>query len=132
MSTSTKPDHYVLQGEYDDTQLTYDTTSITGEPLLSYKDGKYDVSKRGDEIRTQDLGLGTLVTVTLEAVPDANAVHLSVLIPEINLSDGPTEFETVAILTTTRSGFAGPGLLTGALQSYETKALRGTASQVES
>jgi hypothetical protein len=125
-----RPNRYVLKGGYQ-VQLTYETTSFTGEPQLQYSDGKYDVTRRGDEIRSQELEIGTLVTIELEAVPDAHVVELSVLVPAVNLDDGTAEVETVAVVTTERTSIGGPGLVSGQLQTYEVQALSGTAELVE-
>jgi hypothetical protein len=130
MSERRRPNRYALKGGYQ-AQLTYETTSFTGEPQLQYSDEKYDVTRRGDEIRSQELEIGTLVTIELEAVPDARVVELGVLVPAVNLDDGSAEVETVAVVTTERTSIGGPGLVSGQLQTYEVQALSGTAELVE-
>ena len=132
MNEPRQANHYELEGDYDGSHVTYDTTSISGEPLLSYKGGGFDVSARGGQIRTQEVEAGTLVSIELKAVPDAETVSLSLLLPRVNLGDGPAEIEAVAIVTTAKTSIGGPGLLTGALDSYEVEKLHGTASQVQS
>jgi hypothetical protein len=129
MSEGRRPNRYVLKGGYE-AQLTYETTSITGEPQLQYGDEKYQVTKRGDEIRSQELEIGTLVSIELEAVSDARVVELSLLVPAVNLDDGTAEVETVAVVTTERTSIGGPGLVTGQLQTYEAQNLSGTAELV--
>jgi uncharacterized linocin/CFP29 family protein len=120
-----RPNSFQLSSD-DGIEVTYQETSITGEPQFTYRDGSREISKRGDEIRREETSIGTLVAIELEAVPDFQAVVLSLVIPGINLRDGDAEFETLAIETTTRTTI-GPGMITGPLQSYRTRTLRGTA-----
>ena len=131
MNEPRHPNHYELESDYG-SQVSYDTTSLTGEPLLSYRGGGFDVSARGDQIRTQELGVGTVVSIVLKAVPDAETVTLSLLLPRVNLGEGPAELKAVAIVTTAKTSIGGPDLLTGPLESYKVEQLHGTASQVVS
>ncbi len=130
MSEPRQPNSFELSGDYG-VELRYDATSITGEPQFQYRDGEREVSRCGDEVRLLEAEIGTLVTIELEAVPDLHVVDLSVLLPSINLSDGDEEFETLAIETTNRSNIGGPSMLTGALQTYRSQTLRGTARLLE-
>jgi hypothetical protein len=127
---STQPNHFELAGEY--TQITYSTTSITGQPQLHYQDQQRDVNVTGDDIRSLETEIGTLVTVTLEVIPDLHTLTLTLLVPQINLNDGnESPLSTLAILTTHRTSIGGPGLVEGQLQTYEAVALEGTASLVQ-
>lgn len=54
----------------DGIQVTYSTTSLTGEPLLSYRDGYISKQFRGRAILHEKSRIGQFVTVTLEQVPD--------------------------------------------------------------
>jgi hypothetical protein len=80
----------------------------------------------GDDIKLQESPLGTLVTVTLQPIPDIGVITLTVLIPHIS---GATEehavtFETQAI-EVRRRGFIQPQ--PGADLVYTTYFLQGTA-----
>ena len=60
---------FILNGigqQYKDVHIIYSTTSITGKPIFNYKDSKSTYSFTGDEIHTQKMEIGTMVTVTLE------------------------------------------------------------------
>jgi hypothetical protein len=107
--------------------LTYSTTSLNGQPQLTYKDRKRTLTFRGEEIRQQDSEIGQLVTVTLEQVPDLRTETLTLILPAINLENTGTLFQTHAIITTHRTSVGGPNLVKGALQTYRIKTLRGTA-----
>ena len=87
----------------------------------------------GDQIRTEQSALGRLVTVYLDAMPDAATFFLTLLLPDFNPmipGDTPTPFATLAILTTLLTSIAGPSLIEGALQEYVAVALEGTAEFV--
>lgn len=128
-----EPNMFSLQGigpKYKDVQISYSTSSITGQPLFNYKDSKGTHSFKGDEIRTQKTEMGTMVTVTLESIPDLRVTTLTLLLPAINLDGSAKEFKTIAIRTTGKTTIGGPRLVKGAVQSYEVIELKGTASSV--
>ncbi|MGH8884112.1 MAG: hypothetical protein ACRDYX_02830 [Egibacteraceae bacterium] len=126
-----EPNLFNLAGP-DDLEITYSTTSFTGQPQFRYKDEKDDLSFSGDGIGVLVTKIGTLVTVTLKHVPDEKIVTFTLLLPNINLDDGEdVRFKTVGIKTTDRSSaFVVPGSLTGALQTYRTRKLDGVAEHV--
>ena len=127
---SAQPNLFQLAGGY--TQITYSTTSITGQPQFHYQDQQRDVNVTGDDIRLLETEIGTLVTITLEVIPDLHTLTVSLLVPEINLNEGnESPLSTQAILTTHHTTIGGPGLVEGQLQSYEVVALEGTASLVD-
>ncbi len=124
---TTSANHFELQ--CDGVQVTYDTTSISGTPLLRYSGPEGDMSFSGSEIETLPSALGDEVTVTLQTVPDLHTITLTLLLASIKLPDaGDAQFETLAIKTTNHTTIAGPP--DGPAQSYEAIALHGTASAV--
>jgi hypothetical protein len=126
-----RPNRFVLQDSRTGTSITYSTSSSSGKPRFSYRDSRRRSTFIGKEIRTTPSEIGTLVTVTLEAIPDLRVVTLTLLLPEIHLpSSGRAAFTTMAIVTTARTTIGGPGLINGAVQSYRTLTLRGTAQFV--
>lgn len=123
---------FTLTGR-NDTQITYSTTTLTGEPQLSYHDKTRDQSFSGDDITVTASPLGTLVTVTLEVIADLSTLTATLVLPGINLRDRKkVRFRTLAILTTNLTTIGGPQLVTGPLQTYEVVKLRGVAQHVES
>jgi hypothetical protein len=133
--------HFVLAG--GEVQITYDTTGFAGEPQLTYRGpiGVGPIDERpiesrtivGDEISTEQTSIGRLITVYLDAMPDAATFFLTLLLPDFNpmvLGAAPVSFATLAMLTTLRTTIAGPGLLEGALQEYVAVPLEGTAEFV--
>jgi hypothetical protein len=125
----TEPNLYELNGA--ETQITYSTSSISGQPLFHYKDARHDVNVSGTEIRTQKSEIGRLITATIEQVPDLQTVTVTLLLPTINLEGTFISFRTKAILTTQRTSIGGPKLVKGALQSYRVLSLRGKARLVD-
>lgn len=124
-----QPNLFELTGEY--TQVTYSTTSITGQPQLHYQDQQRDLTFTGGDIRSLASEIGALVTVTLEVIPDLHTLTLTLLVPEINLNEeSERSLSTVAILTTHLTSIGGPRLVEGQLQTYEVVALEGTARLV--
>lgn len=125
------PNLFTFSGRRDDTQVTYSTTSITGQPQFTYHDDTRDVSATGDEITAERTVLGTLVTVTLETVPDLHTVTATLVLPDLGGLSGPvTHFGTFLVLTENRTSIGGPALVTGALQRYTVMKGRGTAQEV--
>ncbi len=102
MPIAIDPNEYVLSGKH--VQIGYSATSITGAPLLRYRDATHDVHARGDEIRRQETELGTLVTVTLEPDADAGSLLLTVVIPRTLLrsTSDKVQITTRAVLTRNR------------------------------
>lgn len=128
---SLEPNLFNLTGP-DGIEITYSTTSITGQPQFRYKDEDRDLNFSGADLTILDAQIGTLVTVILAHVPDEKIVMFTLLLPHINL-DGGNEvgFKTLGIKTTDRSSaFVAPGSSTGALQTYKRRKLKGTAQQV--
>lgn len=127
---STQPNLFQLTGGY--TQITYSTTSINGQPRFHYRDQQRDLNVAGDAIRSLETEIGTLVTVTLEVIPDLHTLTATLVVPQVNLSEAnESPLTTVAILTTHRTSIGGLGLVEGQLQTYEVVALEGTARLVE-
>ncbi|MDD5216287.1 MAG: hypothetical protein PHQ03_12250 [Methylococcales bacterium] len=66
-------------------QINYSTSGIDGKPHFSYTKNKVHLSFSGDEIRTAETDLGTVVSVTTTMTVDSGSTSFSILIPKINL-----------------------------------------------
>jgi hypothetical protein len=122
-----RPTLFELTDDY--TQISYSTSSITGEPRFTYTGPKGEHSFAGEQISTLETALGTEVTVTLESIPDLHTITLTLLIPDILLeAGGEAQFDTFGIFTTTATTIAGPP--PGPAQTYEVIALNGVAKHV--
>jgi len=112
--------------------INYSSSSITGAPLVSYKDAELDLNFQGDDITRVETSLGELVTVTLQTVPDAFTRTFTLIVPTIRVPHGgQAEFDTLGIETTNRSTFVTPPGPAGVLQSYQVHQLHGNAQQVD-
>jgi hypothetical protein len=125
------PNLFTFTGRQDDTQVVFSTTSVTGTAQFSYHDETREHSASGDEITVERGPLGTLVTVTLEIVPDLHTLTVTLVLPDVGVSRPVTHFRTFLVLTTNRTSIGGPALITGALQLYQVVKGRGTAQQVQ-
>ncbi len=115
------------------TQITYSSTSITGQPQFSYRDGDISRSFAGEEIALLETDLGQLITVTLQSgAADEPPVTFILILPRVNVmpQSGGTQIQVPGIVTTTRSLFGGPRL--GAEKTYSVVDLQGTAQFVSS
>jgi hypothetical protein len=117
------PNTYSLEGP--DTRISYGTTSMLGQPILSYTGAYPEQTFHGDEIKVEgSAALGRMVSVPLAPPPDARAAWLTLLlpgIPPIQPGDPPVAFATMAIITTYPVASDGPG------QTYEAVPLEGKA-----
>jgi hypothetical protein len=94
-----EPNNYTLKGR--DIEVHYSATSITGDPLLSYRDAERQVNARGKEIRQEQTELGTLVTITLEPDADAGQLNFTLVVPRAVLGNNgePVRIATEGIIT---------------------------------
>src|SRR5690348_7444951 len=108
------PNDFTFQGEKK--RIHYEATSISGRPLLDYRDENNESrSFSGDEINILETQFGTLVSVLIEQIPDSHVVWVTVLIPTSYLPNNASELpiRTIAIFTTHRTPFVGPGGVNG-------------------
>ncbi|WP_375769280.1 hypothetical protein NR798_47705 [Archangium gephyra] len=129
-ASSVAPNQFELRGK--DVRVSFSSTSITGEPLMQYRDRRRQVSARGDEIRQVDVGIGTLVTIVLQSnAADAGGILFSVLIPNALLTGGDTRVSIRTLGITTRTpGFIAPS--TRQLETYTEVNLTGEGTFVVS
>lgn len=109
--------------------VTYSTSGIDGKPHLTYQDTHQSKSFKGDEIRTVECDLGTLVSVTLLLTIDTGSTTLSVLIPRVRLSPGSVAAIHTDCITTVHSILFGH-IGQGQLDTYTVTSLHGTAQAV--
>ena len=127
MAPKTAPNLFQLAGE--GLTVTYSTTSIDGKPRFTIKRGRKTLNFSGDQIKSVETGIGTLVSVVIANVPDKNLTTFSILLPAIQLPNSRKQaFRTIGITTVTKTTIAGPP--PGVQQTYKTVALRGSAQQV--
>src|SRR5579883_3230649 len=84
VTQNAEPNLFELHGH--ETHITYSTTSTAGKPQLVYRNNEQNYSFSGDEIRTQDSELGTLVSVSLVRTIDQGSTSLTLVVPSVNLA----------------------------------------------
>lgn len=113
-------------------RIRYQTTSLQGSPEFHYEDGRVNIDRRGDEIRTEYTGIGQLVTIVVEQVPDLETVTFTVVLPAVNLQERrPASLSTLGVVTRDMTTIGGPGLIVGQVQTYDAVELKGTAQLVQ-
>jgi hypothetical protein len=122
------PNQFDLQGPR--VQIGYSTSSITGKPQLSFKQGRKKLDFTGDEIGVLDTKIGALITVTIASTPDLSSTTFSFLLPSIELpkESAKQSFRSIGITTIHKTSIAGP--VKGVQQTYKVVQLRGTARHV--
>jgi hypothetical protein len=121
-----QPTLFELQGY--GTKISYSTTSVTGQPLLSYEDQHRDLQFSGSDIRLDETEIGMLVTVAIEVVPDSHRLMLSFPVPRFNLGQAKESvFRTEAVLTNEPMTNGEPPLNQGQSMTYSTLTLTGRA-----
>lgn len=113
-------------------KISYSASSLDGKPQLSYTKGGTTLNFRGNQVRHKPTEIGTLISVTLKAIPDSRTVVFSLLLPLVNVPDDrPSIAVSIkAIETTNRTSIAGPKLVKGQVQTYKVYSLKGTAQSV--
>lgn len=126
--TNQQPDLYNFTGT--NLKISYSTTSIDGKARFSYQNGKTVLSFSGDEIRTVETEIGTLVSVTVSMTVDTGSTSFSVLIPKVNLDSKLKEtVKTQGFLTQHKFSMI-PSFSTGQRDIYKVYSLTGTAKFV--
>jgi hypothetical protein len=123
-----QPNDFTLQGY--DVQITYSTTSFSGQPQFSYSDRVESRSFSGDEIVVENTGLGQMVTVQLKNnAADEGLESVTLLIPVVQLTaEVPSiAIQTLALLSK-QAVFVAPDAQQ--LQRYNPVFLSGTAQFV--
>jgi hypothetical protein len=127
---SSEANLFELEGE--GVQIIYGILRRRRE-FLDYRDEQHDLTFSGEkgEIGSLESGIGRMVTVTLEILPDSYELTLTLVLPQINLGGKGSSFESLAIRTRHLSSIGGSTLVKGSLQTYDVLPLRGRASQAD-
>lgn len=114
-------------GEY---AISYHETSINGQPILEFSDGRTTRTFRGDEITRTTVGADVLATILTVKTVDTGYCDFILFIPRVKVKNGePVPVETLGI-----SGDHRTGMLPGdpQLDTFTAVNLSGTASLEES
>jgi hypothetical protein len=113
-----------------DIYVDYSSTSINGQPRLTYHDSARTLSFAGIDIRTSEIrDIGTIVSVTLMITPDVGSTTFSLLIPVVTVGpSGSNPVTTVGITTLHRTPLAPQ--IPGQREVYRVVQLTGVASRL--
>lgn len=124
------PNFYQLHGHH--LTVSYSSSGIDGKPHFSYQDTHKTLSFTGDEIRTVDTEIGSIVTVTLQLTVDSGSTTFSLLVPTVNLDDRTQQSGSITTegITTLHRFSLIPALNRGQTELYNVTRLTGTAQFV--
>jgi hypothetical protein len=123
---SAEPNRYELSGKH--LNVAYSTTGIDGKPHFSYQDLHQTLDLSGDEIRSVDTEVGTLVSVTIRLTVDTGGTTFSILLPRVNLpGEAAAPIQTVGITTIHKSPIVP---IIGQRDFYTVIRLTGSASRL--
>jgi len=120
------PNQYDLSGKH--LHVTYSTSGIDGKPHFSYQDLQQTLSFSGDEIRSIETEIGTLVSVTIRMTVDTGGTTFIVLLPHVNIpGEQSVPIQTFGITTLHKFSIVPAS---GQRDFYTTARLKGVASRV--
>jgi hypothetical protein len=120
------PNLYQLSGKH--LNITYSTSGIDGKPHFSYQDLQQTLSFTGDQIRSVETEIGTLVSVTIRMTIDTGGSTFSLLLPRVNIpGEQSVPIQTVGITTLHRFSILP---INGQLDFYTVTRLHGSAARV--
>lgn len=110
--------------------VSYATTSFTGEPILTLTTPAGSLSQSGEQISIQDTVLGKLVSIVTELTPDLSTETLTLIVPDVNVTDTAprVKFNSELFTTTSQTSIGGSVLVTGLVQNSKSKKLSCKAS----
>jgi hypothetical protein len=120
----------VIQGGQFSLSILYSSSGLVGEPLFEYHDGSQLLSFSGNQIRTTELPLGNLVTVTISTTADTGSTTFTLVVPSVGLLGGQSLHINTFGVTTTRRGGILPNI--GQQDLYTVTELAGSAEFVVS
>ena len=127
-SAVVKPNLYQLQGE--SLHVTFSTSGIDGKPHFTYQDRHETLNFRGDEIRSAETEIGTVVSVSIRRTVDSGSTTFSLLVPNVNLGkDTNVHVVTLGITTVHRFSMI-PAFNQGQTETYAVTTLNGSARMV--
>lgn len=117
---------YHLAG--DDIKVTF-SMICPDDPEMVYEDIGGERKFSGSAIDQKECPLGLMVSVVLEEAPDLRVIIFSIAIPIANRPDDQRSVPvgSFAVKTTSRTSIAGPDMIEGQIQTYETYVLEGNA-----
>lgn len=113
-------------------EVSFASTGIDGKARLTVTTKELGArSFTGDQIRITPSEIGTLVTVTIAAIPDLSTTTLTLILPGASVEMGASlAVKVVSLTTVQRTSIGGPNLVRGQRQTQTAVTLEGTARVV--
>ena len=115
---------------HGESTLSYTVSNIAGQPVLIYNNGKQTKTFTGNEVTRENTALGTLVTVILKSSVDGPRQLLTLVQPEVLVSDGAPQKVSLPVIFHTTAGVI--PRKPGPRQTYEVQIFTGPAKFVVS
>ena len=123
------PNLYTLHGHL--LHISYSTSGIDGKAHFQYQDSHQTLNFSGDQIRTTESEIATLVTVTIRTTIDSGSTTFSLLLPTVTLGlSVSAPIRTVGITTVHKFSLI-PSLNLGQTELYRVTDLTGNVQHVE-
>ena len=123
-----QPNAYTVAGR--GVHVSYTTTSIGGQPQLTYQDGHRSLTFTGGDIRVVADEEGQLASISTKKSVDTGYTSFTLLLPRVNLVNGQAaHITTIGIVGTHRSAIDTP--VAGQLDTYRVVHLTGNAYFIE-
>jgi hypothetical protein len=124
---ATEANHFTFEG--NEISGSLDTSTITGGTQASIRVDGTDVN----DVTIERTSRGFEVSGIVSQIPDDRTISVTVFVPAVNIDQNRAAiFAGVALVTTARQSFGGPGLVVGAIHSYDVRPVAGQASTVQS
>ena len=82
-----------------DLHIVFAPSVADGQPHLQYRDASRTLSFSGNQIRTLDTEVGTMVSVTIQIVPDVGNTSFTLIVPQVNLLSLEAQIHTFGVTT---------------------------------
>ncbi len=121
------PNQFVLNG--GNLLIRLSLSGVDGKPHLQYQDSHHAMEFSGAEIYLETTSLGQLATVTTMSTKDIGHTSFTLVIPAVDVSEGPQTVATMGLITMHRT--RPNGVSRGQLRTFHMTELRGSARHVE-
>jgi hypothetical protein len=123
---SVDPNRYELSGKL--INIDYVTSGVDAKPHFAYQDQQQTLEFSGEQIRSIETEVGTLISVTIRLTVDTGGTTFSILLPRVNIPGEQTvPVHTIGITTIHKSPIVP---VTGQRDVYTVTHLTGGASRI--
>jgi hypothetical protein len=130
------PNLYVCEGK--DLKIVYTTSGMTGHGTLQVDlnrpQSPIHLHVDAAELTKQNTVIGDILSAYVGAIPDLSTTYASIVLPRIHLAgvstDNAVEFHTQLVVTTKKTSFGGPELVTGLVDDSFVAGMKCSASFV--